>query len=451
MFGAGLLLAAAARAAPCDDFVRKLPGLSMTVCEAAQLQPVGMESVQARDILWRDIRPPEPELRVLVIGAIHGDEPSSATLLFHWIPWAEQQGGDVHWRFVPVVNPDGVLRGTRVNANGVDLNRNFPTPGWETEAPKYWEQRTRKDPRRWPGPRPMSEPETQLVNYEIEGFKPHLIVSVHAPFGVLDFDGPTQPPRQLGRLFLDQLGVYPGSLGNYGGVHRSVPVVTIELPHADRLPPMPEVRRIWEDLQRWIDLRIRPWAVFVGPSVPMPPSAPAPTDPLPATPPRPQPGVSPSPPAPLTAPASAPASAPSFTVPPIMAPPASPSAPAAAPVLVPTPPTAPSPAAPFNTAPREISIPPVPSPAPPAAPASVQTEPASAAAGGGVLGIGNLGGLLPRVLQTLLPGSSPEGSGSAPMTGPSAPEPASSPRKPSAAAPSQPASSAEPRPQRPSP
>lgn len=38
----------------------------------------------------------------------------------------------VHWRFIPVLNPDGLLapKPTRVNAGGVDLNRNFPTPGW---------------------------------------------------------------------------------------------------------------------------------------------------------------------------------------------------------------------------------------------------------------------------------------------------------------------------------
>ena len=40
-------------------------------------------------------------------------------------------------------------------------------------------------------------------------FKPHRIVSIHAPFGVLDFDGPSVPPTRLGRLYLDQVGIYP--------------------------------------------------------------------------------------------------------------------------------------------------------------------------------------------------------------------------------------------------
>ena len=91
-------------------------------------------------------------------------------------------------------------------------------------------------PRRWPGPRPLSEPESRFLHEQMARFKPHLIVSIHAPYGVLDFDGPTVPPSRLGRLYLDQVGIFPGSLGNYGGVHKGVPVVTIELPNAMRTP-----------------------------------------------------------------------------------------------------------------------------------------------------------------------------------------------------------------------
>ena len=53
------------------------------------------------------------------------------------------------------LNPDGDARDHsydgRVNDHGVDLNRNFPTPNWGRDAKKYWEVRTRRDPRRWPG------------------------------------------------------------------------------------------------------------------------------------------------------------------------------------------------------------------------------------------------------------------------------------------------------------
>lgn len=264
---ASLFLAASAQAAtPCDDFVRKLPNVKRSLCEAAQLQPNSARSVRGQTLWQRDIEPEDARLRVLVLGAIHGDELSSAAVALHWIALADQPAPAgspaIHWRFVPALNPDGLLSTPprRVNANGVDLNRNFPTPHWERDAKVYWEKRTRKDPRRWPGPSPLSEPETQFLHGEMLRFKPNLIVSIHAPYGVLDFDGPSVPPTRLGRLYLDQVGIFPGSLGNYGGVHQGVPVVTIELPNSTRTPLNAEMRRMWLDLLRWTHERLLPGA-----------------------------------------------------------------------------------------------------------------------------------------------------------------------------------------------
>lgn len=69
-----------------------------------------------------------------------------------------------------------------------------------------------------------------------------------APFCVLDFDGPAKPPQRFGRLIFNRVGVYPGSLGNYSGLHKSIPVITIALPNAGSMPPDAEVRRIWRCL-----------------------------------------------------------------------------------------------------------------------------------------------------------------------------------------------------------
>ena len=73
---------------------------------------------------------------------------------------------------------------------------------------------------------------------------------------MLDFDGPSVPPSRLGRLYLDQVGIFPGSLGNYAGVHKKVPVVTIELPNAVRTPLDAETRQMWLDLLRWTAARV---------------------------------------------------------------------------------------------------------------------------------------------------------------------------------------------------
>ena len=80
-----------------------------------------------------------------------------------------------------------------------------------------------------------------------------MIISVHAPFGVLDFDGPAPAPKRFGRLTLNPVGVYPGSLGNYSGKFRNVPVITIELPNAQAMPTDAEAKRIWSDMLEWIN------------------------------------------------------------------------------------------------------------------------------------------------------------------------------------------------------
>ncbi len=242
----------------CELVSRRLPNLPRSVCTSADLSNNPGRSVRGRPLLQRDVVSPHARLKVLVIGGIHGDELSSTSLVLHWIANAQEIPSNVHWRFVPLVNPDGMMldHPKRTNANGVDLNRNFPTPNWDKEAPFYWNQRTRKDPRRYPGVKPLSEPESRWVYNEMDQWKPDLIVSVHAPYGLLDFDGPTAPPAKLGRLYLDQVGIYPGSLGNYGGVHKKVPVVTIELPSALRTPQDAEIRQMWLDLVRWMADRL---------------------------------------------------------------------------------------------------------------------------------------------------------------------------------------------------
>ena len=256
--------AAPALLKPCPDFVRVVPNLKAPQCERAGLQDMQARSVRGRALWGKDVPADDSQLHVMVVGGIHGDEMSSVSLVFHWLALAQNPPADmpmsITWRFIPSLNPDGLFAvpARRVNANGVDLNRNFPTPNWARDARNYWEVRTRKDPRRWPGSKPLSEPESQFLHQQMDRFKPNLIVSVHAPYGVLDFDGPAVPPSSLGRLYLDQVGIFPGSLGNFGGVHKGVPVVTIELPSANRTPTDSEMRQMWLDLLRWTTERLGP-------------------------------------------------------------------------------------------------------------------------------------------------------------------------------------------------
>jgi hypothetical protein len=223
-------------------------------------------SAQGFPILRRQIaaakngKDQKPPVRILLLGGIHGDELTASAIVFRWMQWMQTSPAqEFQWEVVPVANPDGLLaaKPKRVNANGVDLNRNFPTPGWQQEAPRYWVKTTGSDPRRFPGKSPLSEPESRWINEEILRFKPHVIISIHAPFGVLDFDGPAPAPQKFGRLVFTPVGVYPGSLGNYSGVHKNVPVITIELPNALAMPPDAEIKRIWVDMLSWIQRNVQ--------------------------------------------------------------------------------------------------------------------------------------------------------------------------------------------------
>lgn len=264
----GSVPAAQARAADapwCDRLAARLPAVSASSCRQSAVAPSGAKSNLGFPILERDIAPrvpaAAPPLRVLLLGGIHGDELTASSLVFQWLQHMDAPNAQgVHWKVAPLLNPDGLLaaKPQRVNAHGVDLNRNFPTPGWKQEAPRYWTRVTRSDPRRFPGKAPLSEPETRWVNDTIERFRPDLIVSVHAPFGILDFDGQAEPPRNFGRLIYHRVGVYPGSLGNYSGWHKQVPVITIELPNAQSMPSDAEVQRIWRDMLDWIKRNMTP-------------------------------------------------------------------------------------------------------------------------------------------------------------------------------------------------
>jgi hypothetical protein len=54
------------------------------------------------------------------------------------------------------------------------------------------------------------------------------------------------------------VGVFPGSLGNFGGLQNGMPVVTVELPSALRTPADAEILKMWRDLRQWMDQTMLP-------------------------------------------------------------------------------------------------------------------------------------------------------------------------------------------------
>jgi protein MpaA len=68
----------------------------------------------------------------LVFAAIHGSEPESTIVLSAALRTLPV--GTPRCAVVLALNPDGLLRGTRGNAAGVDLNRNFPAADWKART-----------------------------------------------------------------------------------------------------------------------------------------------------------------------------------------------------------------------------------------------------------------------------------------------------------------------------
>lgn len=168
---------------------------------------------------------------ILIIGVFHGDEPQGKFLIENYI-YGKGRGEAVQNNnfknkllFIPCLNPDGLALKTRQNANKVDLNRNFPTSNWQiSDNPEYFG-----------GENSSSEIETRFLIEILEEFSPDIILTLHAPYKVVNYDGPAQEIAQkiseiIGYPVQEDIG-YPtsGSFGTYAGVERKIPTITLEL------------------------------------------------------------------------------------------------------------------------------------------------------------------------------------------------------------------------------
>ena len=121
----------------------------------------------------------------LLWAAIHGEESVTMQAAHHLLRTVHAD--DACAVVVPVLNPDGVLAGTRQNARGVDLNRNFPVPSWvPNPSPTFWSTSTvRATERRTqlssPGSAPGSEPETQAIMSLLRDIQPEIAIDLHTP------------------------------------------------------------------------------------------------------------------------------------------------------------------------------------------------------------------------------------------------------------------------------
>lgn len=124
--------------------------------------------------------------RILFTGAIHGNEKSTKYTLDSWIDDLESQARNIPTDkqivIVPIVNPDGFYQYGRLNANGVNLNRNWPTYNWAKDA----ETSPGKVEAGIGGPSPLSERETQVLAALTNRLGPAFVATYHSQGNIVN-------------------------------------------------------------------------------------------------------------------------------------------------------------------------------------------------------------------------------------------------------------------------
>ena len=185
---------------------------------------------------------------VLILGGTHGDEPEGNWIVLGLLgKWIKDFPYRLRLTLIPCFNIEGSLSDQRTNANKVDLNRNLPTRNWTSvlsgpaSSQKKPSSLSTKDDvvkaekeRYNPGPHSCSEEENKSLVRWIDDNKPRLIISLHSWKPMININGDCQPEANImsemtGYKLVDYIGYpTPGSLGEYCGAERNIPVITYE-------------------------------------------------------------------------------------------------------------------------------------------------------------------------------------------------------------------------------
>jgi murein peptide amidase A len=188
------------------------------------------ESVRDRPIRAEEIGNPTSQQRLMVVGCLHGNECAGIAIAKALALEPPPTNADI-W-IVYDLNPDGHALGTRQNARGVDLNRNFPY---------RWRPIGVRGSVFYSGTRPDSEPETRAAVAFIDGLRPATSIWFHQHLDVVDLSGGNAAVERsyahLVHLPTARLPRYPGSATTWQ--NHAFPGTTafvVELPRAISRP-----------------------------------------------------------------------------------------------------------------------------------------------------------------------------------------------------------------------
>lgn len=138
---------------------------------------------------------------LVVLGGIHtGNEAETVDLVMELLEEFSAQPGLIPGRtrivFIPNSNPDGYASESRTNANGVDLNRNWPSADWAEVA-------MHGDAEVFGGEAPLSEPETDSLFTFLRDLEPDFILSFHGYAGLVQYNS-AAGAEDLGKLFAEE-------------------------------------------------------------------------------------------------------------------------------------------------------------------------------------------------------------------------------------------------------
>jgi protein MpaA len=182
------------------------PTVSMPI--SAQRAVVDRSSVIGRSLRGRPIRAeelgnPASQRSLLLVGCVHGNECAGITIARALAAEPPPPSADV-W-IVFDLNPDGHHVGTRQNARGVDLNRNFPY---------RWRPIGSRGSTFYSGTDAGSEPETAAAIRLIDALRPTTSIWFHQHLDAVDLSGGN---RAIERRYAALVGLRTTRLPRYPG------------------------------------------------------------------------------------------------------------------------------------------------------------------------------------------------------------------------------------------